>query len=254
MITFEDVSKSFRVGRASALKDLLLGSRGHRSESRIVHAVRHVSFTVADGESVALLGHNGAGKSTILKLLAGTIQPSSGTVTSRGRIAPLLELGAGFHPDLTGRENIFMNASVLGLPRNYVRAHLDEIIEFSGLKDSIDMPVRFYSSGMYARLGFSVAVHVDPEILLVDEVLAVGDTAFQQKCLERMELLQNEGRSMILVTHSPSQAQQFADRVIILDRGRLVHDGPWASWVNGEGGQLPNSATAARPSASESPP
>lgn len=226
MITFDDVSKSFRVGRASALKDFLLGSRGHRSESRVVHAVRSVSFTVADGESVALLGNNGAGKSTILKLLAGTIQPSEGTVTARGRIAPLLELGAGFHPDLTGRENIFMNASVLGLPKSYVRAHIDEIIDFSGLKDSIDMPVRFYSSGMYARLGFSVAVHVDPEILLIDEVLAVGDAIFQQQCVAKMQGLQAEGRSMILVTHSSAQAQEFADRVLILERGQLVHDGP----------------------------
>ena len=227
MITFEDVSKSFRVGRASALKDLLLGSRGHRSESRIVHAVRHVSFTVADGESVALLGHNGAGKSTILKLLAGTIQPSGGSVTSRGRIAPLLELGAGFHPDLTGRENIFMNAAVLGLPRSYVRAHIEEIVEFSGLEDSIDMPVRFYSSGMYARLGFSVAVHVEPEILLIDEVLAVGDVEFQEKCLTKMQELRAEGRSMILVTHSQEQAQQFADRVLVLSHGTLLHDGQW---------------------------
>lgn len=226
MITFDDVSKSFRVGHTSALKDFLLGSRGHRSESRVVHAVRHVSFSVADGESVALLGHNGAGKSTILKLLAGTIQPSDGSVTSRGRIAPLLELGAGFHPDLTGRENIFMNASVLGLPRSYVRAHIKEIIDFSGLDDAIDMPVRFYSSGMYARLGFSVAVHVDPEILLIDEVLAVGDSEFQEKCLARMQCLRAEGRSMILVTHSSDQARQFADRVLVIDRGMLIHDGP----------------------------
>ena len=230
MITFEGVSKSFRVGRANALKDLFLGSRGHRSEARVVHAVRNVSFTVADGESVALLGHNGAGKSTILKLLAGTIQPTEGSVTSRGRIAPLLELGAGFHPDLTGRENIYMNAAVLGLPKSYVKDHVQEIIDFSGLEDSIEMPVRFYSSGMYARLGFSVAVHVDPEILLIDEVLAVGDVEFQEKCLSRMQELRAEGRSMILVTHSPDQAKQFANRVLILNNGQLIHDG---SWENG---------------------
>lgn len=226
MITFNNVSKSFRVGRANALKDLLLGSRGQRSESRLVHAVRNVTFTVADGESVALLGHNGAGKSTILKLLAGTIQPSDGSVTSIGRIAPLLELGAGFHPDLSGRENIFMNASVLGLPRSYVRTHLDEIIDFSGLEDSIDMPVRFYSSGMYARLGFSIAVHVEPEILLIDEVLAVGDLQFQAKCLHRMAELRREGRSLVLVTHSREHSKNFADRVLVLAHGALVHDGP----------------------------
>ena len=227
MITFESVSKSFRVGRASALKDLTLGSRGHRSQSRVVHAVRNVSFTVGEGVWVGLLGHNGAGKSTILKLLAGTIQPSEGLVASRGRIAPLLELGAGFHPDLTGRENIFMNGSVLGLSKRYIRRHIEEIIDFSGLEDSIDMPVRFYSSGMYARLGFSVAVHVDPEILLIDEVLAVGDGGFQEKCVSRMQVMRSEGRSMVLVTHSPSQAREFADRVLIMRHGSLVHDGPW---------------------------
>lgn len=226
MITFDNVSKSFRVGRASALKDFVLGSRGHRSESRLIHSLREVSFAIADGESIALLGHNGAGKSTILKLLAGTIQPTSGVVTSRGRVAPLLELGAGFHPDLTGRENIFMNASVLGMSRKYVRAHVDEIVDFSGLEDYIDMPVRFYSSGMYARLGFSVAIHVDPEIVLVDEVLAVGDSEFQEKCLSRMALMKDEGRTIVLVTHAQEEAYGFADRILILKNGCLVHDGP----------------------------
>lgn len=226
MITFENVSKSFRIGRASGLKDLVLGSSGRRVESRLVHAVRNVSFTIADGESVALLGHNGAGKSTILKLLAGTIQPSEGTVKSFGRVAPLLELGAGFHPDLTGRENIFMNASILGLPKSYVRSHLDEIINFSGLEDSLDMPVRFYSSGMYARLGFSVAVFSDPDIILIDEVLAVGDAEFQVKCFARMMELRAEGRTMVLVTHSVPEARTFSDRVLVLEHGRLLHDEP----------------------------
>ena len=226
MITFDHVSKSFSTGRASGIKELILGSGGHRRESRRVHAVRDVSFHVSQGESVALLGHNGAGKSTVLKLLAGTMQPTSGLVRSSGRVAPLLELGAGFHPDLTGRENIFMNASVLGLPKSYVRGHLDEIIEFSGLEQSIDTPVRFYSSGMYARLGFSVAVHVDPDIVLIDEVLAVGDSEFQQKCLDRMALMKGEGRTMILVTHSHEQARNFAGRQIRLDHGVVVYDGP----------------------------
>jgi ABC-2 type transport system ATP-binding protein len=241
MITFDNVSKSFRVGRAKGLKDLILGSHGMRSESRLVHAVRNVTFTIGDGESIALLGHNGAGKSTILKLLAGTILPSEGSVISRGRIAPLLELGAGFHPDLTGRENIFMNASVLGLPRSYVRVHLDEIIEFSGLEDYIDMPVRFYSSGMYARLGFSVAVHVDPEILLIDEVLAVGDAEFQARCLQRMGQLRGEGRSLVLVTHSTEQSRSFSDRVLVLDHGRLIHDGSVgdSASVHGNRNKLP---------------
>lgn len=226
MITFDHVSKSFRTGRPSGIKELILGSRGHRAERRRVCAVRDVSFHLEPGESVALLGHNGSGKSTVLKLLAGTIQPSSGSISSRGRIAPLLELGAGFHPDLTGRENIFMNGSILGLSRQYIRTNLDRIISFSGLEESIDLPVRFYSSGMYARLGFSVAVHGDLEILLIDEVLSVGDEAFQEKCLDRMQALRTEGRTMVLVTHSLSQAKEFSDRVLILDDGKLVHDGP----------------------------
>lgn len=224
MIVFEDVSKSYRVGRANALKDLALGSRKHRGRVQVVEAVKNVSFIVESGESVALLGHNGAGKSTVLKLLAGTIQPTQGRVTTTGRIAPLLELGAGFHPDLTGRENIFMNASVLGLSRAYVSAHLEQIIEFAGLDDAIDMPVRFYSSGMYARLGFSVAVHANPEILLIDEVLAVGDAEFQAKCLARMNELRHGGRTLVLVTHSAEQARTFADRTLVLDHGVLVED------------------------------
>lgn len=224
MIVFESVTKSFRTGRASGIKDLLLGSRGHRRRASHVEAVRDLSFQIASGESVALVGHNGAGKSTALKLLAGTIQPTQGAVRSEGRIAPLLELGAGFHPDLTGRENIFMNGAVLGLSRAYLRRNLEEIIEFSGLDESIDLPVRFYSSGMYARLGFSVAVHVDPDIVLVDEVLAVGDADFQVKCLSKMEQLHRQGRTMVLVTHSPDHAQSFADRVLTLDHGRLVSD------------------------------
>lgn len=224
MITFDRVSKSFRVGRASGLKDLLLGSSGHRSHSRVIQAVSNVTFEVPTGQSVALVGHNGAGKSTVLKLLAGTILPTSGKVEAHGRIAPLLELGAGFHPDLTGRENVFLNASIMGLPRSFVRQHLDEIIDYSGLHDSIDMPVRFYSSGMYSRLGFSVAIHTDPDILLVDEVLAVGDEEFQRKCLASMELMRSEGRTMILVTHSLDQATTFADRILVLEHGRIVSD------------------------------
>jgi ABC-2 type transport system ATP-binding protein len=184
---------------------------------------------VREGEGLAILGHNGSGKSTCLKLLAGTIAPSAGQILCRGKVAPLLELGAGFHPDLTGRENVFLNGAILGVPRSYLRAHLEEIIEFSGLGDAIDLPVRFYSSGMGARLGFSIAVNVDPDVLLVDEVLAVGDQGFQEQCLERMRLLQAGGRTLVLVTHSLSLAQEFCSRIIVLDRGRLTFDGPAAA-------------------------
>lgn len=230
MIAFQNVTKSYRVGRPSGVKELILGSRGHRRKAQRIEAVKDATFSIDSGESVALWGHNGAGKSTVLKLLAGTIQPTSGSILSSGRIAPLLELGAGFHPDLTGRENIFMNASVLGIPKRYTAKHLDEIIAFSGLEDSIDTPVRFYSSGMYARLGFAVAVNVDPDIVLIDEVLAVGDTEFQERCLSRMELMKDEGRTMILVTHSREQANSFAQRTIALNHGRVVYDGPSAGY------------------------
>lgn len=225
-INFEAVSKTFRVGRGAGLKDALLGSRGHRHKSHVVQAVKGVSFEIQPGESVALLGANGSGKSTCLKLLAGTIIPTSGVVTTTGRIAPLLELGAGFHPDLTGRENIFLNAAFLGLPRAYVRRHLSDIIEFSGVGSAIDTPVRFYSSGMYVRLGFSVAVHSDPDIILIDEVLAVGDMDFQAKCMEAMARFKRDGRTIVLVTHALDQVEAFSNRALILGGGTLRFDGP----------------------------
>jgi ABC-2 type transport system ATP-binding protein len=225
-ISLQGVTKTFRVGRPWGVKDALLGSKGHRHRSQEVRAVSEVTFEITAGETTALLGHNGSGKSTTLKLLAGTIAPTSGIVRAHGRIAPLLELGAGFHPDLTGRENVFLNAALLGVRRKYVREHLDEIIDFSGLEDFIDTPVRFYSSGMAARLGFAVAVHVEPEIVLLDEVLAVGDAGFQEKCLSRMERMKAEGRTLILVTHSLPQAQDFCSRALVLEQGRLVFDGP----------------------------
>lgn len=224
-ICLEQVTKSFRVGRSTSVKDAVLGSMGKRQQSKIFKALSNVSFSIEQGEAVALLGHNGSGKSTALKLLARTIFPSSGRVVTRGRLAPLLELGAGFHPDLSGRENIFLNAAILGVRRAYIKKHLDEIIEFSELGEYIDAPVKFYSSGMNARLGFSVAVHVEPEIVLIDEVLAVGDAAFQQRCLDRMSLLRDEGRTLILVTHSLPQAQKFCSRALVLNHGKLTFDG-----------------------------
>jgi len=225
VICLDQVTKSFRVGRPTSVKDAVLGTLGKRQKAKMFRAVNNVSFSIGQGEAVALLGHNGSGKSTALKLLARTIFPSSGNVSTYGRVAPLLELGAGFHPDLSGRENIFLNAAILGVRRAYVKNHLDEIIEFSELGEYIDSPVKFYSSGMNARLGFSIAVHVEPEIVLIDEVLAVGDAAFQQKCLDRMSLLRDEGRTLILVTHSLPQAQKFCSRALVLNHGELTYDG-----------------------------
>lgn len=225
-IRFERVSKSFRVGRSRHVKDFLLGAKGQRHKSRSLTAVRDLSFNVMSGETLAILGHNGSGKSTSLKLLAGVMTPTRGSVFVSGNVAPLLELGSGFHPDLTGRENIFLNSAILGVPRKTVKAKIDEIVDFSGIEEQLDTPVRFYSSGMFVRLGFAIAVNVEPDIVLVDEVLAVGDAGFQEKCLARMAKMKAEGRTIVLVTHSLEQAMGFCDRAIILSHGSCIYDGP----------------------------
>lgn len=225
-IRFEHVSKSFRISGTKNLKESLLGVAGHRAKAVHVNAVRDLNLDIQQGECVALLGHNGSGKSTTLKMLAGTITPSEGRIFARGRIAPLLELGAGFHPDLTGRENVFLNAAILGITRAEARNRLDEIVRFAEIDDFLDTPVKFYSSGMSVRLGFAIAVNVDPQILLVDEVLAVGDQEFQDKCLDRMRQLRTEGRTLVLVTHSFAQAESFCTRAVVMDHGVPVYDGP----------------------------
>lgn len=225
-IRFEDVSKSFRISQTKNLKEMLLGVAGHRVKPITVQAVHELTLEVQEGESVALLGHNGSGKSTTLKMLAGTVAPSVGHIWARGRIAPLLELGAGFHPDLTGRENVFLNSAILGISRQEVTRRLDEIVDFAEIETFLDTPLKFYSSGMAMRLGFAIAVNVEPDILLVDEVLAVGDEHFQEKCLERMERLKSEGRTTVMVTHSLKQASSFCSRAVVLDHGRRTYDGP----------------------------
>lgn len=225
-VRFKHVSKSFRISQTKTIKEHLLGVAGHRSQAVVLQAVTDLNLEIETGESLALLGHNGSGKSTTLKMLAGTIAPSTGRVWARGRIAPLLELGAGFHPDLTGRENVFMNSAILGIKRTEVQRRLDGIVEFAEVADFLDTPVKFYSSGMAVRLGFAIAVNVEPEILLVDEVLAVGDEAFQTKCLERMGQLRDEGRTIVLVTHSLAQAESFCGRALVLNHGVPVYDGP----------------------------
>ena len=187
-------------------------------------ALQDVDFDVEAGSTVGLLGHNGCGKSTLLKCVAGILQPTRGEIVTRGRVAALLELGAGFNHELTGRENVFMNASILGLSKRDTVKIFDEIVAFAELEKFIDMQVRHYSSGMYVRLGFAVAVTVDPDILLVDEVLAVGDEAFQRKCIERVKKFQQEGRTILFVTHAADLVRRICDRAIVLDHGKMVID------------------------------
>jgi ABC-2 type transport system ATP-binding protein len=225
IIVIDDVSKRFVVRKDNSLKERLVtfGRGGQHRED--FWALTHVSATIKAGTTVGLIGHNGSGKSTLLKVIGGILDPTSGSVSRRGRIAALLELGAGFHPDLTGRENVFLNASILGLSRRETEERFDDIVTFSGIGDFIDTQVKFYSSGMYVRLAFAVAVHTDPDILLVDEILAVGDEAFQRKCLDKIRSFQEQGRTIILVTHSLGQVTELCDTVILLDKGNVIFTG-----------------------------
>ncbi|MDR2974175.1 MAG: ATP-binding cassette domain-containing protein [Propionibacteriaceae bacterium] len=224
VIRVEGVTKTFTIRKQKSLKDRLVNSGQGKLHTETFSALDHVDFTVQAGESIGLVGPNGSGKSTLLKIIGGILAPDSGQVLVRGRIAALLELGAGFHPDLTGRENVFLNASVLGLTDQETRTYFDDIVDFSGISDFIDTQVKFYSSGMYIRLAFSVAVHVDPDILLVDEVLAVGDEPFQIKCMNKIHQFQDEGRTIVLVSHSAGQVADVCDRAIVLEKGHLVED------------------------------
>ncbi|HEY7791435.1 MAG TPA: ABC transporter ATP-binding protein, partial [Vicinamibacterales bacterium] len=188
-------------------------------------ALHDVSFTVPKGITYGIVGRNGSGKSTMLKLLAGITKPTSGTVHVNGRVSALIELGAGFHPEISGRENVFINGIMLGLSKREITRRFDEIVEFAELEDFIDAPVKTYSSGMYMRLGFAVAIHVNPDVLLIDEVLAVGDASFQQKCFDEFRKLKAAGKTIVFVTHDMSSVQRFCDRAMLLDKGRMIELG-----------------------------
>lgn len=226
VIDIQDVSKRFVIRKEKSLKERLVNFGRSNKFKEDFWALRGVNLEIESGSTVGLIGPNGSGKSTLLKTIGGIIQPTTGSVHLRGRLAALLELGAGFHPDLTGRENVYLNASILGLSRKETDKHFDAIVDFSGIEAFIDTQVKFYSSGMYIRLAFAVAVHVDPDILLVDEVLAVGDEPFQRKCLERIRSFQHDGRTIIMVTHSLDQVAEFCDRAVVLEHGNMVIDGP----------------------------
>lgn len=227
-IRFEHVSKKFNLHRerARSFQELALSLFRRTNSSREEFwALQDTSFTLEQGETVGLVGPNGAGKSTALKLISRIIEPTSGRIEVNGRVGALLELGAGFHPDLSGRENVYLNGSILGLSRAQIRQKMDGIVAFAELERFIDAPVKHYSSGMYVRLGFSVAVHTEPEILLVDEVLAVGDASFQRKCLDRIDEMRAEGVTVLFVSHNAEMVRAICSRAIWLDDGQLIADG-----------------------------
>lgn len=225
-IAVRDLWEVFRVyhSRPMGVKERL--TRSQKLVYEDFWALKGVSFNVEPGSSLAVLGPNGSGKSTLLKCLAGTLTPDRGSVEIGGKVAGLLELGAGFHPDLSGKENIYLNGSILGMKRSEIDALYDEIVDFSGVGEFIDNPVRNFSSGMYVRLGFAIAIQVDPDVLLLDEILAVGDAAFQAKCFEKLNETRRRGRTLLLVTHDTHSAMRMCDRAILLDEGRIIAEGP----------------------------
>ena len=218
------ISKVFHLqdNPATSMKERLIHLG--RAKKRDFTALQRMDLTIAGGETLGILGHNGSGKSTLLKCISGILRPTTGQVALRGRIATLLELGAGFHPELTGRENVYINAAFLGISRREIERRFDAIVDFAELEQFIDEPVKHYSSGMYVRLGFAVAINLDPDILLVDEVLAVGDEVFQQKCLDRVRQFQQEGRTIVVVTHAADVVRQVCQRAIVLHHGEMVAD------------------------------
>ncbi len=225
-VDVQQVSKRFRLGheKYNSTKERIIHRR--RSTHEDLWALRDVAFEVKEGETVGILGRNGSGKSTLLKCICGVLQPTEGQVVVRGKLAGLLELGAGFQQELSGRDNVYMNGAMLGLSTKEVDRLFDDIVEFAELERFIDTQVKFYSSGMYVRLGFAVAVNVDPDILVIDEVLAVGDERFQVKCIERIKSFQDEGRTILFVSHSPDQVRAICDRGVVLSNGKLIGSGP----------------------------
>ena len=224
-IVVNDVSKRFTIQRNKTLKKRITGRLRHQQSKDTIFAVDNVSFRVPEGQAVGLMGLNGSGKSTLLKLISGVMKPDTGTVRTRGRIAGLIEVGAGFHPDLTGRENIYLNGAILGMSESQINAKFDAIVEFAEVERFLDTPVGNYSSGMFMRLGFAVSVATDCDIFLIDEVLAVGDRPFKRKCLKRIGELHREGRTIFLVSHSTEHVRRICSRGLVLEKGQLAFDG-----------------------------
>ena len=227
VIKFDHVTKNFSKLNQKTFKEFIPALFRGEKTSESFTVLDDISFEIKKGETVGIIGPNGSGKSTILKLIAGVMSPNKGNITVKGKISPLIELGAGFHPELTGLENIYLNGSILGMKRKDIDKNLQSIIDFAELKDFIDQPVKHYSSGMYMRLAFAVAVHTHPEILLVDEILAVGDTAFQKKCFDRMEeFKKSKDVTIIFISHNLKQIQEFCSKAIYINHSKLVSFGP----------------------------
>lgn len=228
VIRVDSLVKRFVLRHTRSMKEafiwLIKGRKGDLNEK--FNALNGVSLDIHEGERVALLGYNGSGKSTLLKLISGVMHPDSGQVLTGGRIAGLIEVGAGFHPDLTGRDNVYLNAAILGMSKEQIEEKFDEIVAFSEIGDFIDTEVKFYSSGMYLRLAFAVAVHTDPEIFLVDEILAVGDEPFQKKCIAKIRDLSAEGKTLVVVSHDLDLVGKICSRGVVLDHGNMMFDGP----------------------------
>ena len=225
-IVVDDVHKNFKLRHTHSIKETALAAIRRKPLTTDFHALDGVSFEIGEGESVALLGFNGSGKSTMLKLISGVLSPDSGQVLTRGRVAGLIEVGAGFHPDLSGRENIFLNAAILGMSKKETEARYDEIVEFSEIEKFIDTEVKHYSSGMFLRLAFSVAIHTEMDVLLIDEILSVGDEPFQKKCLDRVRALHAAGKTLVVVSHDLEMVSRLCDRGILLQGGKKRFDGP----------------------------
>ncbi len=225
-IIIDRAQKTFLLNHAFSLKDTVVSWVRRRKTHSEFHALNGVSITINEGESVAILGKNGSGKSTLLKLISGVMQPDAGEVLTRGRVAGLIEVGAGFHPELSGRENVYLNAAILGMSRTEIEARYDEIVAFSEIEEFIDQEVKHYSSGMFMRLAFSVAIHVELDVLLVDEILSVGDGAFREKCRVKFDELIAQRKTLVVVSHDMAMVEELCTRGIVISRGEVVYDGP----------------------------
>lgn len=225
-VVIDGVRKTFTLNHAFSLKDTVVSWLSRKRLTSTFRALDDVDVVINEGESVALLGLNGSGKSTLLKLVSGVMSPDGGQVLTRGRVAGLIEVGAGFHPELTGRENVFLNAAILGMQRKEIEARYDEIVAFSEIEEFIDQEVKHYSSGMFMRLAFSVAIHVELDVLLVDEILSVGDAPFREKCRQKFEELIAQRKTLVVVSHDAEMVEQLCTRGVVLRRGKVIFDGP----------------------------